>query len=426
VACRPLVAFGAAEMPLRPSGAKMSEPMKTEATPGRLVTVAVLLVAAMTIMANATIAPSLPGLKAHFSSVAGIETLSGLILSLPSLAIVLTAGLAGWLADRVNRQWLLTASGVLYAIGGTSGLWAVTIEQMLVGRFILGVGVAGTMTLAMTWGADLWQGAARARFLGFQGAAMSAGGIVVMLLGGAAALLHWRGAFAVYLLVLPVVVVATVALAPYVAARTARAAELARSPRVASTSLFPWGSFAFVGPLAFLFMAVFYVLPTRLPVLMDERGITNALVIAAVMAGMTLAAIPGALMYGRIRAYASAIAVFGWSYVLMGLGILIVALADGVGGMLVGALVMGAGMGPSMPNYTTYFMASVPPDLRGRASGLLTTAFFAGQFASPLISAPLVVQFGLEGAFEVLAAAIIVMGLGLLGYDRMRPVAVEA
>jgi MFS family permease len=112
----------------------------------------------------------------------------------------------------------------------------------------------------------------------------------------------------------------------------------------------------------------------------------------------------------------SAIAVFGWSYVLMGAGIVIVALADGALGMCIGVLVLGAGMGPSMPNYTTYFMATVPPDLRGRASGLLTTAFFAGQFASPLVSAPLVVWFGLEGAFEVLGAVIIAVGAGLLAY----------
>lgn len=95
-------------------------------TPSRLVTIAVLLIAAMTIMANATIAPSLPGLKGHFADVVGIETLAPLILSLPSLAIVLTAGLWGWLVDRYDRQWLLIASGLLYALGGASGLWVGT------------------------------------------------------------------------------------------------------------------------------------------------------------------------------------------------------------------------------------------------------------------------------------------------------------
>jgi MFS family permease len=116
-------------------------------TPGRLVTVAVLLIASMTIMANATIAPSLPGLRVHFAAVAAIDTLAPLLLSLPSLAIVLTAGGWGWLVDRNNRQTLLIVSGLLYAVGGTSGLWAGSIEVL--GAVIIAVG-AGLLAYG-TW-----------------------------------------------------------------------------------------------------------------------------------------------------------------------------------------------------------------------------------------------------------------------------------
>jgi MFS family permease len=109
------------------------------------------------------------------------------------------------------------------------------------------------MILATTWSADLWQGAARERYLGRQGAAMSGGGIVVMLLGGALASLHWRGAFATYGLVVPVTLLALYALAPYARERRSRPPVQDAAPVA-----FPWRTFAFVGPLAFLFMAVFY------------------------------------------------------------------------------------------------------------------------------------------------------------------------
>jgi MFS family permease len=371
--------------------------------PGRRLTLSVLLLASLTIMANATIAPSLPGLKEHFRSVDGIDTLAGLLLSLPSLAIVLSAGLFGWLADRMDRQRLLAFAAVLYAAGGTSGLWAETLPQMLAGRVVLGVGVAGTMTIGMAWAADLWQGAARARFLGLQGAAMSAGGIVVMLLGGFAAMLHWRGAFAVYAIVLPVAALALVTLAPH--ARRANAARATPSP-VASGD-FPWRAFGVVGVLAFVFMTTFYVVPTRLPFLMAALDVHNALVIGATMALMTVASVPGSLMYGRIRRYLSPMAIFAFSFVLMGAGLLLMAQANGLAMIVAGVIVAGIGMGPSMPNYTTYLMAAVPPQLRGRASGMLTTAFFAGQFASPLATAPLVASFGLSGAFAAVGFAVI-------------------
>lgn len=380
--------------------------------PGRRLTVSVLLLAAMTIMANATIAPSLPGLKAHFADVPGIDTLAGLIVTLPSLAIMLSAGLVGWMSDRYNRQVMLALSALAYAIGGTTGLWADTLWQLLGGRLLLGFGVAGTMTLGMAWAADLWQGEARARFMGLQGAAMSGGGIVVMLLGGALATLHWRGAFAVYALVLPIAAFALIMLAPH--ARRIAASRTGRGPRVSvAVQGFPWRAYAMIAPLAFLFMASFYVMPTRLPFLLAEVGVTNAAVTGAVMASMTLVSMPGALLYGRIRRFLSPMAIFAASYLLMGAGVLIVAQAQGPGLVVAGLMVAGLGMGPSMPNYTTYFMSFVPPAQRGRASGLLTTALFAGQFASPLVTAPLIAVFGLRGGFDAIGLGLVALGLAL-------------
>lgn len=381
--------------------------------PGALVSTAILLMASMTIMANATISPSLPGLKEHFADVPGIDTLSGLLLTLPSLAILLTAGVWGLAADRLDRQRLLILSGLAYAAGGTSGLWAASFEAMLAGRVLLGIGVAGTMTLTTTWGTDLFHGPARARFMGRQGAAMSAGGIVVSIAGGALAAMHWRGAFAVYLIVVPVVLFALWALAPHVAQRRASAADRIAARAAAPKGGFPWRAFAFVGPLSFLFMAVFYIMPTRLPFHLQDLGVDSPFLIGLIMAGMTLSSVPGSLLYGRIRRHVSAMGVFAWSYGLMGVGMVVVALAGGPIGVFVGVLVIGVGMGPAMPNYTTFMMAEVPPQQRGRAAGLLTTAFFSGQFASPLITAPLVAAFGVAGALEAFAAVMVVLALGL-------------
>ncbi|NJM82445.1 MAG: MFS transporter [Tabrizicola sp.] len=377
---------------------------------GVRVTASVLLLASMTIMANATIAPSLPGLKAHFAGVDGIETLSAMLLTLPSLSIMLAAGPIGALADRVDRQKILAVSALLYALGGTSGLWAVTLPQMLIGRFILGIGVAGTMTLAMAWAADLWAGAARERYLGLQGAAMSAGGIVVMLAGGALAALHWRGAFAVYVIVVPVAALALMALAPENRRLLAERKERRESPaQSAPVEPFPWRVFALVGPLSFLFMVTFYIMPTRLPFLLEGIGVTNAAFVGAIMALMTLASVPGALLYGQVRRFLSPMAIFAWSYGLMGAGLILIGMAPGVWTVVLAVVIMGAGMGPSMPNYTTYMMASVPPSQRGRAAGLLTTSFFAGQFASPLVTAPLVTAFQLSGAFETMGVALLLL-----------------
>ena len=100
--------------------------------------------------------------------------------------------------------------------------------------------------------------------------------------------------------------------------------------------------------------------------------------------------------------------VFSLSWALMAAGVGIVAPSAPLAALDLGGL--GLGLGPSMPNYTAYGMDVVPPAVRGRASGLLTTAYFSGQFASPLVTAPLVAQVGLAEAFGALALAMGVSG----------------
>jgi MFS family permease len=126
-------------------------------------------------------------------------------------------------------------------------------------------------------------------------------------------------------------------------------------------------------------------------------------------------------MYGRIRARLSAMTIFGLSFVLIGAGFVAHATATDWHGVLLGSLIAGLGMGISMPNYTTWFMARVPASMRGRASGLLTTAFFLGQFASPLVSAPLVAWFGLAGTFAAVGLGLVTLGIGLWVAHAIRP-----
>jgi MFS family permease len=150
-----------------------------------------------------------------------------------------------------------------------------------------------------------------------------------------------------------------------------------------------------------------------LPFLLGQVGVTQPLVLSGIISLVTVAALPGALLYGRFSQRLSATTIFAVSWALMGAGMLILSMALTVSGMAVGVVVVGFGLGPAMPGYTTYLMAVVPTTSRGRAAGLLTTAFFAGQFASPLISAPLVRELGLSGAFQALALSQLVLAAGL-------------
>lgn len=391
----------------------MSQVNAHQAPPSRVplsATLSILLISSLTVMANATIAPSLPGLQAHFADTPGIETLSGLILTLPSLFVVFTAGLIGMMADRLNRRPLIVAAMVLYAMGGLTGLLADSMTGMLAGRVVLGLGVAGTMTLASAYAGTLWHGEARERFIGLQVAAMNVGGIIFMITGGVLAGLSWRAPFAIYMIALPMAVFAWIALAR-VPGRASDGAPAPTGGAGEGPQSFPWLIYAWIGGMAFLLMSTFYTLPVKVPFVLRELGVENTTYVGIILAGVTAASVPGALGYGLIRRYADPRAIMSVGFITLGLGIVIVGSAQSVPMVALGVLVTGASLGPNFPNFMAFFLSRVPAAQRGRASGLMTTAVFAGQFASPLVAAPLIAAFGLHNGIVMVGILPIIAGV---------------
>jgi MFS family permease len=80
---------------------------------------ALLLVACLTVMSAATVAPALPQMAEAFGAAPNAELLSKLVLTAPAIAIALCAPFAGALVDRFGRVGILRASLVLYGFAGT-------------------------------------------------------------------------------------------------------------------------------------------------------------------------------------------------------------------------------------------------------------------------------------------------------------------
>lgn len=382
--------------------------------PGSFLTGVVLAVSSLTVLANATVAPALPGIAATFADTPGIETLAGLVVSLPSLAVVLTAALFGWAADRLDRNRLLVLALAAYALGGASGLFAQTMPQILAGRLLLGVGVAGTLTIATQIAADLWHGPDRARFMGWQGAAISACGILSLIGGGAVAEVSWRAPFAIYLMAIPVALLALAALP-----RTGTGQNSPTEP--APAARIPWAILALTGGILFVTMVFILLAATRLPFLLVEIGVTSPGLIGVTLALMTVASFPGGFFYGRIRARFASSTIAIAALTLMGTGFVLISQAQALPLVIVGILTTGAGLGAIIPNQNVWLMAHVPEGARGRAAGLMTTLLFAGQFVSPLVSAVALSFTDLSGVFLTFAlgglavAAALAVGRSALG-----------
>ena len=376
-----------------------------------------LIAASLTVMAGATIAPGLPGMRAHFAGVPNADLLVRLVLTIPAIVIALAAPFAGLVIERIGRLRMLTVGALLYALAGTTGLWMQSLPALLVGRAVLGLAVACVMTTVTTLAGDYFRGRERARFLGQQAAFMGFGGLIFVTGGGFAADLHWRAPFAIYfaaLLVLPL------------AARFLHEPEGARPAPGAPQEAVPRGVLVVLAA-AFVAMACFYLVPVQLPFLLaQDLGLSSpSLTGIAVGLATTVSSLAslGYARFGSRRALGTVLA-FGWA--MMAAGFALIAVADGFALVLAGMFLVGGGMGATMPSFSTTMLALVPESRRGRMAGLLTSAIFMGQFVSPLASQPLAHALGdrlqpVFGAFGILLVALAALALLLAGRIIPRP-----
>lgn len=375
-------------------------------------TAVLLLTSTLTVMSGAIISPALTGLAREFSGAPGSATLVPLLLSAPALSIAIFAPIAGRLVDRVGRRPVLMVSLVLYAVAGGSGLVLGDLFAVLAGRFVLGVAVAGIMVTATTLVSDYFSGEHRSKVLGYQAASMNLGGVVFLALGGVLASWSSRGPFAVYLLAL--------VLLPAVwrlvdepgrsGAEEAGASAGARPGRLLDS----WRLLVVVYVLATVGMLVFYTIPTRLPFFLQDLGGYGPTAVGLVMALPNLVGAVVSTAYGWVHARFGFGSLAVATVALLGAGVLVIAPAGGLGQVLGGLVLVGAGSGLLLPTVNGWVSTGTPAVVRATALGGLSTAIYLGQFASPLLSAPLVDGSGGSGVYHGAAALALVAAVGLV------------
>lgn len=360
-----------------------------------------LLASTLTVMSGATIAPSLPQMARVFADTPNSEFLSKLILTVPALFIAICSPLVGRFIDRFGRLNLLYVSLVLYAIGGTSGFFMNNLYHILAGRALLGVSVAGVMTVAVTLIGDYYEGKERESFTGAQAAFMSMGGIVFVGVGGLLADISWRSPFLIYgfsILIL------------FMALRFLPEPDRIASAKKEKTDKLP-GIDYLIFSVGFVAMVLFYMLPVQIPFLLHEIGVTkNALAGLAIVIA-TIGSTTSSFSYAQIRTRLSYTQIFSLIFFLMAVSFAIISAAASYNILIIGMLIGGLGWGMLLPNMNIWLLSATPPAIRGTAVGILTMAIFLGQFFSPIVVAPLENAYSLASVFLFGSVFMIAAGL---------------
>lgn len=378
--------------------------------------IALLMAATMIVMGNATISPALPGLEQEFAGQDHAALLTRLLVPAPALGAAISAPIAGLLIDRFGRRAMLLLGTIGFVITGMAGFVLPDVMTIFISRILLGITVGMVMTAQTALVGDYFQGYRRSAVVGLQVSARNLVGFLCIVLAG------WLAGYAARL---PFLIYGLAGLyLPYIwwaisepARRQGEAHGTAEKPAeegAGQAMMAPaWKSL--LAGLIFLQMLtnlVFFTMPTQLPFFLADKGYPSASTTGFVLGALTLAGGTIALFYGRLRRIYDVSVIFVLGFAMMALGFGCLSLGGPLWSFVLGAMAVGIGYATVMPNFMAAMLALAPASHRGRASGLLSTAIFVGQFISPFISMPAIAALGFDGA---LAGFAVVPGMIALG-----------
>lgn len=379
---------------------------------GRAQALVLLFSSCLAVLGAVLLAPVLPRIEDAFAGTPGVEALTPIVLTAPALVIGLTAMVAGRIVDRVGRKRLLVSALVVYAFVGTAPVWLPSLELIVASRVLLGLTEAAIMTCCTTLLADYFHGATRERYFGLQVVFTTVAATIFFGLGGALGAADWRTPFWLYVVSLPLALLA----ARYVWQPAPQARSAAKLPPL------PWRRIAAPVGVTLLGGLVFYVLIVELSFKLDDIGVESTATIGAASAIASLGTAVGGFMFGRL-AKSGPVLTVPLAFGLSGIGLVGMGLASSLPLVIVFAVVTGFGNGLILPSLLTWALSPLSFEQRGRGTGVWTSAFFIGQFVCPLL------VLALTGAFDSLGTAILVLGVvsvaAAVAVRAIRPVAAE-
>jgi len=364
-----------------------------------------LLGANISMMAGASLSPVIPQMMAEFAHLPGVAFWTSMVITLPTLFVVLGGPLIGYLTDRFGRKPVLVVSIALGGLSGSAAFFLTSMGAILITRALVGLSIAGSLTATNALMSDYFEGQQRARFMGLHSAVSGLAGIIFLPLGGFLADINWRLAFFAYL---PLLVLFPLALVFIREAMQTGEGEkevlVDERLRIDLTKTFIFAS-AFFSHLAFITVPVY--------IAYYSASVLNAsgMAVGLIGAASSLFSFFAGYLYERIgrKLNFKVIAVAG--FFLFAIGFIMLGFAGSWAPVILAQLILGFCMGMSNSNFPTWLSKTVSTRVRGRANGIYVTVMSLGPFVGTFVFAPVVTRFSYSHAYLLSGLIFLVMGI---------------
>lgn len=374
-------------------------------SPAKQIVQSLVLLAAgcLTTMTGGVVAPVFPEIL-HYLHLE--PRWAGMLVSIHALTIALFTPLLGILADRIGKLKVLIAALIFYAVFGVSGAFIGQFIPLLIDRALLGVASGGISAACIGLLSNMFEGEARLQVLGYATSAMTTASIFVPLLGGWVGSYHWKLAFCIYGVSLPIALCAALMLQEF---NDSEASTLNRKMGTQLINVIKQPQVIRLFITLALAAAIVYAVVIYTPVYLKETigadAKLNGIVLTARAIGATVVSALAASWLGRRLGRNLTIAL---GFVLMALMLATIPVLNEISLILYAAVFFGVGFGVAVPNIYNGLADLAPSELRSSVMAIGTGFNSLGQFLCPIFLGAVWQSAGLSNVFYVTA------GLGML------------
>jgi MFS family permease len=358
----------------------------------------IVLTGFLPIIAIVSMFPAVPAMIAHFASDPSAQTKVPAMVSAPGLTVAILALFAGLMVDKFGRRKLLLWSTGLYGFVGMAPMFLADLDQIYASRLLLGVAEAAILTTVNTLIGDYWDQAGRTRWLSMQGIIGPFFGSAVIFTSGYLAAMSWNSVFLIY--AVGFVCFAAMLAFIYEPENDETARKMLGIGTEASTP-FPLKGVLLFGLVTLFGGALYYVFIINGGIVWQELGVSDPAEIGRLTTIPSMFVVVGALIFwasGRFGARMQ-LTLF---LLLLGSGLAVIGLSSDWKGMVAGMALQQTGAGMAVPALIAWAQGYLPFEHRGRGMGVWTSAFFFGQFVSPLLVSVARTSSGsMHGAFLI-------------------------
>lgn len=360
------------------------------------------------ILSILSLAPALPTIIAHFRNVPGAAFWVPMMAATPGLMVALLSPVAGWVIDRYGRRQPLLWAVFAYCFSGTAPFFLNSLWAIVVSRALVGVSEAFILVIVYALFGDYFDERRRRTWLTVQGLLGPALGFLSLAGAGWLSAIYWNGVFLIYA---SAFVIYLAMLAWFF--EPDRPTPLADANR--SFTPYPWRTTAIYCAVTLFVAILFYVFIINSGLAFDAVGLTSSTEVGILIGLLNLAVPLGALLFNVLSRRIAIEWVIVLLTFLIGLGTLGMGLARNVPAMTAAAVVQQIGSGLTAPAMIFWVTRLLPPEHRGRGTGLWTSAFFVAQFISPAIVGGIRAATGsVLTSFAAIGVAGLVGGIVLL------------